>query len=53
MGFSTDGIAVWFLDRNSDPRFLPCYDPREEIRIVSGIIPQFWAHAHPPLLLLV
>jgi len=53
MDFSTDGIAVWILDRNSDPRFVPCYDPREEILIVSGIIPQFWAHEHPPLLLLV
>jgi hypothetical protein len=31
MGFSTNRIAVWFLDRKSGSRFFPCYDPREEI----------------------
>jgi hypothetical protein len=44
MGYSTDMTAVWFLGHNSNPGFISCYDPQEEVLVISDFNQQFLAN---------
>jgi hypothetical protein len=51
--FPQIGLLFCFRMVTVNPRFLSCYDPREESFDVSGFIQQLLAYKHAPLLLLV
>jgi hypothetical protein len=54
VGFSTlRGVLFGFKVLTVNPSFISCYDPRDEVLVVSGFIQQFQADKHTMLLLLI